>query len=170
MIPPTGTNGTERGSTLRQARNTAGVISSAGNTFSASAPAWSAANASVSVDTPGAQTMPACFVALMMEMSACGITISRPPASRTRSTSAAASTVPAPIRQSAPSASTIRPMLSNGSGEFSGTSMHLNPIRCNTLAIGTASSGTMPRRIAINGKLGKLSGNGMRCSSGIEFQ
>ena len=73
-----------------------------GNILRPSAPAASAANASVGVATPGTQTSPAAFASRTTATSACGITISRPPASRTRATSSTSMTVPAPTRQSSP--------------------------------------------------------------------
>ena len=55
VMPPTGSSGTSAGSTARQAFNAAGPSVSAGNSLSASAPARSAANASLGVATPGTQ-------------------------------------------------------------------------------------------------------------------
>ena len=62
----------------------------------ASAPAFRAAKPSVGVPTPGRQTAPACLAALITSGSECGMTISRPPAASTASTSAGLMTVPAP--------------------------------------------------------------------------
>ena len=83
--------------TARQALNTAGGMISAGNSFSPSAPALSAAKPSEGVMTPGSAASPAAFAARTTSASKFGATISRPPASFTRATSAASSTVPAPI-------------------------------------------------------------------------
>ena len=116
------------GSTARHACSAAGTIASAGNIFSPSAPAASAANASVGVATPGRQTMPSRFASRITAVSACGITIRRPPASRTRATSAASITVPAPTRQRSPNARRRGGgSMSNGCGELSGTSRMRKP-------------------------------------------
>ncbi len=61
---------------------------------------------------------------------------SRPPASATRATSATLTTVPAPVRQRSPYCAASRVMLSNGSGEFSGTSRMRKP--CSVSADATA--------------------------------
>src|SRR5450830_2031237 len=62
-IPPTGSKATEAGITARHALTTCGPSCSAGNILSTSAPAASAAKASVTVATPGAQHRPACLAA-----------------------------------------------------------------------------------------------------------
>jgi hypothetical protein len=71
--------------------------------------------------------MPAATVASITGVYVLGETTRRPPTARTRSTSAGSSTVPAPISARSPSAPASRPMLSNGSGELSGTSMMRMP-------------------------------------------
>ena len=101
-MPPTANTSVSRGSTARHAFSAPGGSASAGNILSPSAPAASAANASVGVATPGTHTMPSPFASRITATSACGITISLPPASRTRATSATRCTVPAPTRQRSP--------------------------------------------------------------------
>src|SRR5438128_5231864 len=101
-IPPTGKTSVSGGSTARHAFNTAGDKCSAGNIFSPSAPAASAANASVGVATPGTQRSPCRFASRMTDTSPCGMTISLPPAAATRATSATSITVPAPVRHRCP--------------------------------------------------------------------
>ena len=100
-MPLTAKTGASLGRTARHALSAAGGNWSAGNIFSPSAPAPSAANASVGVATPGTQTSPCRFASRMIAVSACGITISRPPAAPTRATSSTVSTVPAPTRHAA---------------------------------------------------------------------
>jgi hypothetical protein len=70
----------------------------AGNSFRPSAPALSAANASVGVKTPGKDCNPSRLVSAMTSASKLGETIRRPPASATARTSSTAVTVPAPIK------------------------------------------------------------------------
>ncbi len=62
-------------------------------------------------------------VAAMTSLSTLGETMSRPPTSRMRPTSAGSSTVPAPTSARSPIAAARRRMLSSGWGEFNGTSM-----------------------------------------------
>ncbi|ABA50914.1 hypothetical protein BURPS1710b_3486 [Burkholderia pseudomallei 1710b] len=151
VIPPTGTSGTRASITARHAF-TAGVPScSAGNIFSTSAPFASAANASVGVATPGAHPMPSVFARRTTSPSACGITISSPPARTTSSTCPARSTVPAPTIASAGSAVRSAAILSNGSGELSGTSTMRKPASYSAAPCAAASAGVTPRRIAIIG-------------------
>ena len=83
FTPPTGTTGISFGNTADQLLITAGPIISAGNALMASAPALIAANASVGVATPGADTKSSCLVALMTSVSIFGDTIKRPPAAAT---------------------------------------------------------------------------------------
>src|SRR5450830_821212 len=71
-MPPTGSSATDAGMTARQALTTCGPSCSAGNIFSTSAPAASAAKASVTVATPGAQHSPASLAAVMTRASLCG--------------------------------------------------------------------------------------------------
>ena len=75
----------------------AGGMISAGNSFNPSAPALSAAKPSEGVMTPGSAAIPAAFAAETTSALKFGATISWPPASFTRATSAASRTVPAPI-------------------------------------------------------------------------
>ena len=84
VMPPTGKTAIPAGSMARHAlREAVGPSVSAGNSLSPSAPARSAANASLGVATPGRQAMsPAALAALITSGSVCGITTSRPPASR----------------------------------------------------------------------------------------
>ena len=103
-MPPTGKKRVPSGNTLRIARNTVGGSSSAGNSFSPSAPLASAANPSLGVAMPGMLTSPDVFVARITCVSTCGVTINLPPASATSYTSAAFITVPAPISTSSPKA------------------------------------------------------------------
>src|SRR5262249_54153183 len=80
VIPPTGSRAMLAGNTARQAFTALGGRISAGNILSPSAPAASAAKASVGVATPGSATMPSRLAAAMTSRSALGATISRPPA------------------------------------------------------------------------------------------
>ena len=87
------------------------MIISAGNAFSASAPALSAAKASVGVATPGIAIRPRALAAAITATSACGMTIRSPPASATAATSAGVFTVPAPISASGGAIARIALML-----------------------------------------------------------
>lgn len=95
-MPPTGITSVPAGNTARSARSTLGLAASAGNSFNASAPAASIANASVGVKQPGMAIRPCVLAARTTAASACGVTISFPPARATAATSAAVITVPAP--------------------------------------------------------------------------
>ncbi|MCY1371028.1 hypothetical protein D9M69_581550 [compost metagenome] len=148
-MPPTGTMAMGGVSTARQALRPTGPRASAGNILSTSAPAASAAKASVGVATPGAQARPAALAARITAGSPCGITTSCPPASAILAQDSGLSTVPAPIRQSAGRASRIARMLRSGSGEFSGTSMRRKPVSYKARPMAMASSGLRPRRMAI---------------------
>ncbi|EDP61302.1 hypothetical protein BAL199_07098 [alpha proteobacterium BAL199] len=152
-IPPTGSTGTVFGSTARSALRTGGGAASAGNSFSASAPASRAANASVAVANPGIDNKPAALAARITVASPCGITISRPPTAATWSTASDVMTVPAPTSARSPNALASRSMLSNGDGEFNGTSMIAKPAATSASPTATAASGLIPRRIATNGSL-----------------
>jgi hypothetical protein len=81
-----------------------------------------------------------------------GATIRRPPASATRAQSAALRTVPAPIRQSLPKRWLRRSIEAKGSGEFSGTSISSKPLSIRASTMDSASSGRMPRRMAMSGR------------------
>ncbi|KAH0445294.1 hypothetical protein KCU90_g486, partial [Aureobasidium melanogenum] len=127
VIPPTGTSGTCAAITARHAFTTWQPSCSAGNIFSTSAPFFSARKASFGVATPGAHAMPCAFAALTTSGSLCGITISSPPADLTSVTKPGCSTVPAPTIASAGKVLRIAAMLSNGCGEFNGTSTMRKP-------------------------------------------
>src|SRR5450830_1964916 len=75
VMRPTGTSITLAGITARQALTTAGPSCSAGNILRMSAPAARAANASVTVATPGALARPAAVAARITSGSLCGMTI-----------------------------------------------------------------------------------------------
>jgi hypothetical protein len=93
------------GNTARQAFSTGGPSISAGNSFSASAPAARALKPSLGVATPGTDQQAA--LALHCRTTAAskfGASTRRPPASATRSASAAVSTVPAPTSTWSPQA------------------------------------------------------------------
>src|SRR6266567_5825063 len=109
--PPTANTSASLGRTARHALSAAGGSCSAGNILSPSAPASSAAKASVGVATPGTHASPARLASRTTAPSACGMTISRPPASATRATAAGLSTVPAPVRQRSPKISARSEML-----------------------------------------------------------
>ena len=151
VMPPTGMNSVCFGNTERSARSTSGPASSAGNSFSPSAPAASAAKPSVGVTIPGVQTMPSALAARITAASACGMTMTPAPASRTACAASTEVTVPAPIRQVSPKRSASSRMLTSGSGEFNGTSMMRRPASTRAVATGIASSGVRPRRIATKG-------------------
>ena len=133
--------------------NPSNPIRKLGNIFSPFAPAASAAKHSVGVSTPGQLCIPAALVAAITPGSALGDTTSLPPAAATPATSSTVSTVPAPISACPPKARTMAAMLSNGSGEFSGTSIEVMPLAISASAIGTASAGVIPRRMAIRLRL-----------------
>ena len=125
---------------------------SAGNSFSPSAPAFSAAKPSDGVITPGSDASPAAFAARTTSASKFGATTSLPPASFTRATSAASSTVPAPTSAWCAWRPASRLMLSNGCGELSGTSMTVTPASISASPMASISSGFTPRRIATIGQ------------------
>src|SRR5579872_7452458 len=143
--------GTSVGITARQAFRMAGWIISAGNALRASAPASSAAKASVGVATPGSAIRPRALAALTIATSACGMTMRSPPASATAATSLSVLTVPAPISASFGATRRIRRIVSKGCGELSGVSMMWKPASISAIRIGVASSGLIPRRIAASG-------------------
>ena len=93
------------------------------------------------------------LVAAITAGSQLGDTTSVPPADLTSATWARDSTVPAPITARAPQARAKAAMLDKGSGEFSGTSMRVMPAAMIASAMSTASDGSIPRRIAINGRM-----------------
>ena len=82
-----------------------------------------------------------------------GETTRLPPAAFNSATCAVVSTVPAPIVARPAQARAMARMLSKGRGEFSGTSITVMPSAISALATETASSGVMPRRIAISGRV-----------------
>ena len=73
--PPTASSSVSAGNTARQALNTAGGMISAGNSFSPSAPAFSAAKPSDGVITPGSAARPAALAARTTSASKFGATI-----------------------------------------------------------------------------------------------
>ena len=148
VIPPTGNISVSGGVMARSALTTCGEISSAGNNLIALAPASRAASTSVGLSAPGIERRPHRRVARMTLGSVLGETIRRPPASATSETSLAVSTVPAPMMHWSPKWSAIRAMERMGDGEFRGISMTGKPARTSASAIGNASSGVMPRKIA----------------------
>ena len=118
-----------------------------------SAPAASAANASVGVVAPGRQSIRRRLASVTIETSPWGITTRRPPASQTRATSARqhrAGADEAPGRHSR--RGELPQSLSNGRGELSGTSRMRNPRFDQRGGLTAAiSGGVMPRRTATNG-------------------
>eukprot|EP01049_Picozoa_sp_SAG25_P003053 SAG25_NODE_167_length_13063_cov_9.799830_7_plen_196_part_00 len=115
------------------------------------APASSAAKASVGVANPGTETKPSSTVRRITSTFVFGETMSFPPASATRSTSAAVSTVPAPTTARPPTAPAISLMDSKGCGEFNGTSMRVKPALTSASPTSTACEGSIPRRMAQRG-------------------
>ena len=163
-MPPTGMRHTPRGRTARRALTTDGVIISAGNSFSASAPAVSAANASVGVATPGATIMPRAFAARMRrcitmrhddQSSACRrdrCDIIR----RHHGSCADQGAIAKRIRQRRDRTHRLRRI-----------EWHLDdrmPSSTSAVPIGKASSGVIPRRIAINGHAAMASANVIRAT------
>src|ERR1044072_2671476 len=126
-------------------------MAEAGNSFSRRAPALMAANASLGVSIPGITSSLWPTPRAITSGSVFGVTISRAPVRASRSTLATSSTVPAPISASCPNAACIAAMLSNGSGEFSGTSIIRTPPAMLAAVPATASSGFSPRNIATIG-------------------
>ena len=150
-IPPTASRRVPFGRTARMALTPAGEAISAGNSFSASAPASSASKASDTVKKPGSDSRPFDLLARITSISVLGETITVPPASATRSTSLVFRTVPAPTSALPSRFLAKRRIEVNGSGEFSGTSMMPMPATTIASAIASTSSGVTPRRIATNG-------------------
>src|SRR6185503_20522542 len=93
--PPVGTSNVSLGRTARHALTATGGSSSPGNIFSPSAPAASAAKASVGVATPGKAISPRALAAAITGAVQLGAMISLAPVAATASTSASISTVPA---------------------------------------------------------------------------
>ena len=142
-----------------------GPIRLAGKIFNPSAPAFSAAKHSVGVITPGQEAMPRALVAAITSGSQLGDTISVPPACCTAFTSSTDRTVPAPICAMPLQALAMAAIDSNGSGEFSGTSIRVIPAAIRAWAAATASGGVMPRRMAMIGRwcMGSVFQLGMKC-------
>ena len=151
-MPPTGSTAVPCGSTARSARSTEGLAASDGKSFSASAPAASIAKASVGVKQPGTASSPCDLAARVMVGSACGVTISLPPAWAMAATWASVITVPAPISRRSPKSRARVAMEVMGSGELSGTSMMARPAVSRAVAMAAASSGRTPRRMAMRGQ------------------
>src|SRR5580704_1030078 len=160
-MPPTGMSRVSFGSTARIERTTLGAIISPGKSLSASAPAASAAKASLGVATPGIETRPRFFAARTTSASKFGETTRRAPASAICATACVSRTVPAPIRRRVAKHVAIRAMLTSGEGEFNGTSRMRKPPSKSTVATSTASSGRSPRKMAISGSLANASSNPM---------
>ena len=150
-MPPTGSSSASAGSTARKAFTPAGVSISAGNSFSAVAPAASAAKASVGVSTPGRQTMPSALPRAR-------------PRHRSSARRSAARRPRAPRAPARPSAPCRRRPARRGKsrparrcwpaarGELSGTSISCQPARTSAVPMATASPGRTPRRIATSGQ------------------
>ncbi len=102
VMPPTGNIGNSFGRTARNDFNTFGGLASAGNSLIASAPALIIRNASVGVAKPGTTKRLRRLAASMTRSSACGITMSLPPASATFVTCSQSVTVPAPTSALSP--------------------------------------------------------------------
>ena len=102
------------------------------------------------VKTPGMVTIRRARAVTSTSASTFGLTIKRPPTSATRVQSAALRTVPAPIRQSLPKRRLRSSIDAKGSGEFSGTSISSKPLSISISTIDSASSGRMPRRMAMS--------------------
>ena len=120
-----------RGSTARHARSAAGGSASAGNILSPSAPAASAANASVGVATPGTHSMP-----LRLRRANHGEVgvrhhddRARPPRGRARRRRRAMHRARADEAVRTPCRSASRRIDSNARGELSGTSSTRKPLR-----------------------------------------
>ena len=151
VMPPVTITGTPEGKTVFNAFKIWGDEASAGKYFSAVAPAACAANASDGVRKPGTDARPAATVAVMTAASVFGDTMSRPPAAATSVTWLHDNTVPAPTTARSPTAPARISMLRSGSGEFSGTSIKVNPESTSTSPAAAASSGRIPRRMATSG-------------------
>src|SRR5690606_5677423 len=82
-----------------------------------------------------------------------GVTMSLQPIFASWSTCSGCNTVPAPISALSPYASTTAGMLFSHSGELSGISTASNPASITAPTWANASSGVIPRKIAIRGRL-----------------
>src|SRR6202167_3825987 len=129
------------GSTARSALSIGGPRTSAGKSLIASAPACSKAKASVGLKKPGKAKRPACLAVRTIAVSACGVTISGPPAAATSLTCDDSVKVPAPISIRLPKRRDKMEMLSNGLGELRGTSTIQTPALSNAEQIDSASVG-----------------------------
>ena len=129
------------GSTDRSALSMGGPKTSAGKSLIASAPACSKAKASVGLKKPGMANRPAAFAARTIAVSACGVTIRRPPAAATSPTCDGSVRVPAPISIRLPKLRDKIEMLSRGLGELRGTSTMQIPALSNAAQIDSASAG-----------------------------
>ena len=123
-----------------------------GNILRPSAPAASAANASVGVATPGTQTLPCRFAARITAVSPCGITMSWPPAARDLVRPPRPRS-PCPRRRDIARRTSrrARAIESNGRGELSGTSRMRKPLATSAAPTAGISSGVMPRSTAMSG-------------------
>ncbi len=115
------------------------------------APAAMAANASLAVAKPGIGVMCARNAASITSRFVLGEMQNRQPSFASFSTDSTSSTVPAPIVMRSPKWASRRPIVSNGSGEFSGTSAMRMPASQSASTTGIASAADSPRRIATIG-------------------
>lgn len=152
-MPPAGSTIVRGGKTVRRARSMAGLVAPAGNNVSASAPAARIASPSAGVKNPGIASNPGCLAARVTATSACGITISLPPATAVSATCSGVITVPAPTSILSPAVRASRAMPSRGSAAFSGTSTIARPAASRAAVIAATSSGCTPRKIGITGQL-----------------
>ena len=151
VIPPTTAIRAFCGNTARSAAIAFGGTISAGKNLRAEAPSSNALKASEGVITPGHQNSPLALAARPTSGFILGDTIIRPPASATALTCAGVVTVPAPIKALLLYRSAILAIDINGSGEFNGTSIILNPASTSTSATANAFFTSSPRKIAIKG-------------------
>ena len=113
---------TSRGSTAFHAFTVFGLAASAGNSFRCRAPARTAVNASVGVNTPGSATIPCSTARAMTSGLQSGDTEICPPADFNWSTLSTPSTVPAPTTMRPLKRAARAAMDWKGPGELSGTS------------------------------------------------
>src|SRR3954452_10274375 len=166
--PPTAAIITPAGSTARIAAMPDAPSTLAGKNFRPEAPERAASSASVGENTPGSVIMTYWCARVSTCVSTFGDTISWPPTSLSRSTSAVVSTVPAPISTPAGASLTAMAIERNGSGEFSGISIAVMPASISTPTMASASSGLMPRRIATSGRF--IAGKGTLISTILSFR
>ncbi len=141
-IPPTTAIKASGGNTARSAAIAFGGAISAGKNLRAEAPSSNALNASEGVITPGHQNSPLALAARPTSGFILGDTIIRPLPPATAFTCAGVITVPAPIKALSACCSAILAIDINGSGEFNGTSMILNPA---STSISATAKAFLPR-------------------------